>query len=92
MENRDTGGVAPPSRATTPKPRVKRSQGAPVWVGNVIMLGLGIIIGAVGHWLIASTLMPSGQGSVFDQVVARTRHLKGNSNAPVTIIEFSDFQ
>jgi protein-disulfide isomerase len=29
---------------------------------------------------------------LMDAVVAQTRHFKGDSNAPITIIEFSDFQ
>ena len=80
--------TASPSRAA----RSKRSRGSPTWVANLIMLVLGIIIGGVGHWLIAPTQTTDSQGSFFDSVVAKTRHFKGNANAPVTIVEFSDFQ
>jgi hypothetical protein len=30
--------------------------------------------------------------AVMEAVIARTRHFKGNPNAPVTLIEFGDFQ
>jgi len=30
--------------------------------------------------------------ALMDTVVAQTRHFKGDANAPITIIEFSDFQ
>ena len=77
------------STASTSKPS---SHGAPPWVANLIMLALGIIIGFVGHWLIAPGGTSGTSGSPFDMAVAKTRHFKGNSNAPVTLIEFSDFQ
>ena len=32
------------------------------------------------------------QAALMQEVVAQTRHFKGDPNAPVTIIEFSDFQ
>lgn len=38
---------------------------------------------------------PSGNqsaGTLMDSVVAQTRHFKGNPDAPITIIEFGDFQ
>lgn len=34
----------------------------------------------------------SGAPTLMDTLVAQTRHFKGDPNAPVTIIEFSDFQ
>jgi hypothetical protein len=30
--------------------------------------------------------------ALMDAVVTQTRHFKGDANAPITIIEFSDFQ
>ena len=89
MDNQPTASAEKPPSPAAPKSRSKRSRGAPPWVANVIMLVLGIIIGGVGHWLIAPSSTP---GSLFDAVVARTRHFKGNANAPVTLVEFSDFQ
>jgi hypothetical protein len=92
MENQDTTGVERASNLSTPKPRSKRSHGAPPWVANLIMLALGIIIGFVGHWLIAPGGTSGTSASMFDTVVSKTRHFRGNSNAPVTLIEISDFQ
>ena len=91
MENQDTTGAERSSILSTPKPRSKRSHGAPTWVANLIMLALGIIIGFMGHWLIAPVAATSG-ASGFDGIISKTRHFRGNSNAPVTLIEFSDFQ
>ena len=34
----------------------------------------------------------SGAPTLMDTLIAQTRHFKGDPNAPVTIIEFSDFQ
>ena len=91
MDNQDGASAAQSSdaRAPTASPsraaRSKRSRGSPTWVANLIMLVLGIIIGGVGHWLIAPIATTSTpQGLV--------RHFKGNANAAVTIVEFSDFQ
>jgi protein-disulfide isomerase len=39
----------------------------------------------------ASAAKPSA-GTFMDAVVAQTRHFKGNADAPVTIVEFGDFQ
>ena len=91
MENQDTVGVGKSSNPPTRRPRSKRSSGAPTWVANVTMLALGIIIGFTGHWLLTSAIS-STPASPFDALVNRTRHFKGNANAPVTIVEFSDFQ
>lgn len=77
-----------------PKPvraRSKRASGAALWVSNLIMLALGIVIGFTGHWLLTAA-MPSAPASPLDALVKNTRHFKGNANAPVTIIEISDFQ
>ena len=39
----------------------------------------------------ASAADPSA-ATFMDAVVAQTRHFKGNADAPVTMVEFSDFQ
>jgi len=44
---------------------------------------------------ITSTTPPvsSSEGeALMDTLISQTRHFKGNSDAPITIIEFSDFQ
>ena len=39
------------------------------------------------------TVTPPGpRPEPLDSVVSRTRHFKGHADAPVTIVEFSDFQ
>jgi len=86
MDNQLTTGTEKSSGASARRPRSKRSQGTPLWVANVIMLVLGIIIGGVGHWLLASAFTTASSSS------GSARHFKGNPNAPVTIIEFGDFQ
>jgi hypothetical protein len=41
----------------------------------------------------AAALTPTTKrATLLDAVIAQTRHFKGNTNAPVTIIEFGDFQ
>jgi hypothetical protein len=92
MENQYVKDVERPSKSSVPKSRSKHSQGAPTWVANLIMLVLGVIIGFVGHWLIAPGGTSGTSGSMFDTVVSKTRHFRGNSSAPVTMIEISDFQ
>ncbi len=39
-----------------------------------------------------ATPTPAGQGSIMDLVLADARHSQGDLNAPVTIVEFSDFK
>jgi hypothetical protein len=38
------------------------------------------------------TMSPADRQKLEDTLVKQTRHFKGDPNAPVTIIEFSDFQ
>lgn len=40
----------------------------------------------------ASATQAAYAAQLMDYVVANTRHFRGNVNAPVTLIEFSDFQ
>jgi protein-disulfide isomerase len=72
------------------------------------MLALGLLIGFYGRPFIlagpqsdASSAPPvviptadnsAAQQKLMETVVAQTRHFKGDPNAPVTIIEFADFQ
>jgi hypothetical protein len=69
----------------------KPARNTALWVSNLIMLVLGIIIGFTGHWLLTAATA-SAPASPFDATIKRTRNFKGNANAPVTIVEFSDFQ
>lgn len=36
--------------------------------------------------------LPQSQAELLPYLVSQTRHWRGNANAPVTLIEFSDFQ
>lgn len=60
------------------------------WVVAPLMLIIGMLIGFFGRPLVLPE--KSAGNSVVDQLIAQTRHFKGNANAPVTILEFSDFQ
>jgi hypothetical protein len=60
------------------------------WVVAPLMLIIGVLIGFFGRPLVLPE--KSTGNSVVDQLIAQTRHFKGNANAPVTILEFSDFQ
>jgi protein-disulfide isomerase len=75
---------------------------------GILMLALGLLIGFYGRPFIlagpqsdASSAPPvviptadnsAAQQKLMETVVAQTRHFKGDPNAPVTIIEFADFQ
>jgi hypothetical protein len=89
MENQKPARVT--STGDVARVRAKRARNVSLWVSNLIMLALGIIIGFTGHWLLTSA-MPSAPASPLDALSKSTRHFKGNANAPVTIIEISDFQ
>ena len=90
--------------ADTTGPATERRSVPPVVAGLVVLL-LGVLVGILIRPLMisqhsngASTISAraagpsSGQTRLMDAAIARTRHFKGDSNAPVTIIEFSDFQ
>jgi protein-disulfide isomerase len=76
-----------------------------LWAPDVI-IGLGgyFIRPAVSPLLSKATLTPTtsaeasagetnaNQPGLKDYVVAQTHHFLGDSNAPVTVIEFGDFQ
>lgn len=61
---------------------------------GVVMLFMGIMIGYLGRGPAA----PSNQANqpkpatLMDSIVSQTRHFKGDPKAPVTMVEFSDFQ
>jgi protein-disulfide isomerase len=74
-----------------PRAARKPARNTALWVSNLIMLALGIVIGFTGHWLLTAAT-PSSSASPLDALTKSTRHFKGNANAPVTIVEFSDFQ
>ena len=74
---------------------------------GVVMLVLGLLVGYYGRPLIsnqtqsvnsaAPVVLPAADNSatqekLMETIVAKTRHFKGDPDAPVTIIEFADFQ
>ena len=72
-------------------PKKKRNRGALIGVVvNLLMLVFGVIIGFVGRPIVMPP--PDPQAAMLQKVIDATRHFKGNANAPVTIIEFADFQ
>lgn len=40
----------------------------------------------------AATATATGRQAVIDRLISQTRHFKGDPNAPITILDFSDFQ
>jgi len=62
------------------------------WVIAPVMLLAGIVIGFLGRPMLTPTQSASGKPDVIDLLVAQTRHFKGSPNAPITMLEFSDFQ
>lgn len=77
-------------------------------VVGVVMLVIGLLGGYFARPLLVASPAPpttaasqtsgeaagssANQAALMEAVVAQTRHFKGDPNAPVTIIEFSDFQ
>jgi hypothetical protein len=77
-------------------------------VAGVVMLVVGLLLGYFGRPLLVSSAGSSTQPTQVSQagsggvttptadvmayLVSQTHHIKGNQNAPVTIIEFSDYQ
>jgi hypothetical protein len=71
----------------------------------VVGLAIGLLAGYLGHpWLVPrlATLLAAGPASPtvpaastparMEDVIAKTRNFKGEASAPVTIVEFGDFQ
>ncbi|MEW6287369.1 MAG: thioredoxin domain-containing protein [Chloroflexota bacterium] len=62
-----------------------------LFVGALVLYGLPFIL----YGIASNTkpqASPTADTQLVESVVARTRHFKGDPNAPVTIIEFGDFQ
>jgi hypothetical protein len=91
------GPPGPPARA----PRARVSPLATLMVGLIV----GLSAGYLAHpWLAPIPPRPAVAAQAgaadptaptpasMDSVIAQTRQFKGDANAPVTIIEFGDFQ
>ena len=99
MEEQKTPLAAPPDEieAALPPPsrlRRKKSPLFPTWLVAVTMLFIGIAIGFFGRPFVVPAPAPTAGGAsgLAQSLVSQVRHFKGNANAPITIIEFSDFQ
>ena len=82
-------------------PLIVHSASTPI-VG-LVMLMAGLLIGYFGRPVVAAVPeapevsvnpnpQPRSQEELVAYLVTQTRHFKGSADAPVTIIEFSDFQ
>jgi hypothetical protein len=71
----------------------------------IVGLTIGLLAGYLGRpWLALSPTVPAAATRAnpadpstpapmnMDSLIAQTRHFRGDANAPVTIIEFGDFQ
>lgn len=94
MENNETpGALSLEAESQVASIRAKRRRGFNwIWVIAPLMLIVGIGIGYFGRPLLSPTPAASGNPPVIDLIVAQTRHFKGNANAPIMMLEFSDFQ
>ncbi len=103
MEDSSTPDAAPPAAEAAPveapRPEPKRARRGSIlpWIISLVMLLLGVAIGFEARPVVlpAPTVASSGPASAYpiiNLLLSQTRHFKGNANAPVTIIEFSDFQ
>jgi hypothetical protein len=80
----------------------------PMIVVGAAMLVVGLLLGYIGRGVVgpeasavkatasaaaaAIQTRASANKEVMTMLIGATRHFKGDANAPVTIIEFSDFQ
>lgn len=76
-------------RRTDPKSKQPARSGLPTWV---IALGIGIliIVGVVVLFTLQTSLTPATGGSVSSTTAAS--RTKGNPNAKIELIDYSDFQ
>lgn len=99
MENRKTADAVEPIAESSAAPkRTTVLNKASVIVG-LVMLVIGVLVGYLGRPLVTPppavvTIPPSASKptTLIDLLATQVRHFKGNPNAPVTILEFSDFQ
>jgi hypothetical protein len=75
-------------------PRSARKKGISPWIVNIIVLIVGLVIGYVSHPFIAppSPATPDKAQTSMDDLIAQVRHFRGNPNATITLLEFSDYQ
>ena len=80
----------------------------PIIIVGIAMLAIGLVLGYIGRGAfgpeataakatsaavaVAIQTRAAANKEVMTMLIGETRHFKGDANAPVTIIEFSDFQ
>jgi hypothetical protein len=101
MEDSPMPEAAPPSgepaQTSTPPREPKRAGRFHIlpWILSIIILLVGVAIGYEARPIISPSPAASGPDSTYPIIrllLSQTRHFKGNVNAPITLIEFSDFQ
>ncbi len=78
-----------------PAPRKRKRFSLVPWIAGIVMLVIGIVIGYEVRPILTPAAAASSPGNTYPIIsllLSQTRHFKGNANAPVTLIEFSDFQ
>lgn len=88
LNTHDQTPIAAPTNASKIK---RKNSAAPGWLINLLILVIGITIGFFGRPIVIP-YPPDPQAVAMQTVLSTTRHYKGDANAPVTIIEFGDFQ
>ena len=79
------------------RPRRFRARNFLPWLFSLLMLVIGVFIGYLGRPFITpessgTSVTADGRPALLDLLISQTRHFKGKANAPVTVLEFSDFQ
>lgn len=70
----------------------RRRKFNPWWILAPVLLVVGVAIGYFGRPLVNPGQAASGKPDVIDLLISQTKHFKGTANAPITMLEFSDFQ
>ncbi len=93
METNETNAAPASIETEVAAIRAKRRRKFnPWWIIAPVLLVVGVAIGYFGRPLLNPGQTASGKPDVIDLLISQTKHFKGNANAPITMLEFSDFQ